>query len=158
MNRWHVLGLVTLLIIVAAVALFIIPSPANAPGGNGGTSTTTPEKASLDDLIVLDSPLPGAEVTSPITLTGKARGTWYFEASFPIDIVDWDGRIIVQGHAEAESNWMTAEYVPFRAVLTYTTPTPGDPAVNRGAIILRNDNPSGDPARDKALEVSVVFK
>ena len=149
-----------IIVLLLGIIFVMLPSgTANAPTNTATTTTQTGgEKASLDDLIVVDAPLIGASVTSPLTITGKARGTWYFEASFPIVLTDWDGRIIAEGHAEAVGDWMTTEYVPFKATLTYTTPTPGDPAVNRGTLILKNDNPSGEPARDKAVEIQVVFK
>lgn len=154
MTRWRVLGLVTLLIIIAAVLLFVLPSPAHAPE----YGVATPQKASLKDLIVLDSPLPGAVISSPLTLTGKARESWYFEASFPVEITDWDGRIIAQGHAEAQGDWMTTEYVPFTAVLAFTVPASSASVSHTGSLILHNDNPSGDPARERALTVPIVFK
>ena len=125
-------------------------------------SLWTPPAGQTDDtLIRITYPRPGETVVSPITLTGEARGNWYFEASFPIVIVDWDGRIIGQGHAEAQSDWMTTEYVPFRATLTFVRLEINDANMlyaTRGAIIFKNDNPSGDPAKDKAVEVPVVFK
>lgn len=151
-----------IIVVLLGVIFMILPSgTANAPTNTATTTqtgTTGGQKASFEDLIVVDAPLINAQVTSPLTITGKARGTWYFEASFPIVLTDWDGRIIAEGHAEAQGDWMTTEYVPFKATLTYTTPTPGDPSVNRGTLILKNDNPSGDPERDKAVEVQVVFK
>ena len=107
-------------------------------------------------LIRLASPLPNATVSSPLTITGEARGYWYFEASFPVVLVDWDGRIIAQGIATAKDEWMTEEFVPFEATLTFTA----DPNVysNRGALILQKDNPSGLPEYDDALEIPVVIK
>lgn len=157
MTRWTVLAILTLVVIGAAVALVVLPSPAAAP--TDGVATSTPQApATLDDLIAVTAPLPGAAVSSPLTITGKARGSFYFEASFPVMLADWDGKIIAQGHATAQGDWMTGEYVPFTATLTYTTPAPGDPSNNRGTLILKNDNPSGDPARSKTLEVPVVFK
>ncbi len=152
MTRWHAVSLFGIIIVVAVLALLFIPKPAQAPGG------VTPTPASLDDLIVVDSPLPGATVSSPLTITGKARGNWYFEASFPVVLTDWDGRIITQGIAQAQGEWMTADYVPFTATLTFNPPTPGDPAANRGSLILKKDNPSGLPQNDAALELPVLFK
>jgi len=108
------------------------------------------------DLIRLAAPQPNATVTSPLTLTGEARGYWYFEASFPVFLVDWDGRIIAQGIATAKSEWMTENFVPFEAKLEFVV----DPQVysNRGALILQKDNPSGLPEHDDALEIPVVIK
>src|SRR5690606_7013544 len=36
------------------------------------------------DLIRVSTPAAGGTVTSPIRVTGEARGTWYFEGSFPV--------------------------------------------------------------------------
>jgi hypothetical protein len=107
------------------------------------------------DRIVMETPARDSVITSPVTITGKARGYWFFEASFPITIVDWDGLIIGQGIATADGEWMTEEFVPFTATINFTVP-PNTP-YRRGAIILQKDNPSGLPDNDDALEVPVQF-
>lgn len=107
------------------------------------------------DLITLSSPVPGAIITSPVTITGMARGTWFFEASFPITIVDWDGRIIGEGIATADEDWMTTEFVPYTATISFTVPS--DTPYKRGIVILQKDNPSGLPEHDDALEIPVTF-
>ncbi len=107
------------------------------------------------DLVRLNSPRPNQVIQSPLTITGEARGNWFFEASFPIVLVDWDGRIIAQGIAQAKSDWMTTEFVPFEATLTFTVDK--DVYSNRGALILKKDNPSGLPEHDDALEIPVVL-
>ncbi|MDD2656045.1 MAG: Gmad2 immunoglobulin-like domain-containing protein [Patescibacteria group bacterium] len=108
---------------------------------------------SLQDKIILDNPRPNQIITSPLTITGKARGTWFFEASFPVVLTDWDGIIIAQGIATAKSDWMTEDFVPFEATLTFQTPT----YKNNGSLILKKDNPSGLPEYDEALEIPVLF-
>lgn len=107
------------------------------------------------DLIHISSPRPNEAIKSPLTITGEARGSWFFEASFPVVLTDWDGLIIAEGIASAKSNWMTSEFVPFEATLTFTV----DKEVysNRGALILRKDNPSGLPEHDDALEIPIIF-
>ena len=126
----------------------------------GAPQPATPEDAGnaaqKADLIVLDSPRPNQTITSPLTVTGKARGYWFFEASFPVVLVDWDGRIIAQGIATAKGDWMTADFVPFEATLTFAVDK--NAYSNRGALILKKDNPSGLPQNDDALEVPVVIK
>src|SRR3989344_4037566 len=112
------------------------------------TATETPDTSAEEaieeslkaDLIQVDSPISGDQIVSPVTITGKARGTWYFEASFPITILDGNGKILGQGHAEAKSDWMTNEFVPFTATITFTKST-----TTTGAILLEKDNPSGLP-------------
>lgn len=110
---------------------------------------------SKKDLIVVDTPLRDTQIASPLTVSGRARGTWYFEASFPITVVDWDGLIIGQGHAEAQSDWMTEDFVPFTGTITFDVAT--DTPYRRGAIIFGKDNPSGLPQNDDALEIPVLF-
>ncbi len=104
------------------------------------------------------SPLPNTFVTSPLTVTGEAAG-WYFEGSFPVTLVNWDGLIIAEGVATAQGDWMTSEFVPFVATLTFTSPyKDGDQDfMKRGAIILKKDNPSGLPENDESKEISVSF-
>ena len=96
----------------------------------------------------------GQKISSPLKISGEVRGNWFFEASFPVFVVDWDGRIIAQGVAQAKSSWMTTDFVPFEATLQFTKPAYG----KNGAIILKKDNPSGLPANDAAYEIPVVFE
>lgn len=114
-----------------------------------------PSESEKDDLIRVEAPLKGARVSSPLVVRGEARGMWYFEATFPIVIVNWDGLIIGEGYAEATSDWMTEEYVPFTGTIEFDESLIGPYA--RGAVIFRKDNPSGLPEHDNALEVPIVF-
>ncbi len=109
----------------------------------------------LIDTIQLDSPRPNEVVTSPLTLTGQARGYWFFEATFPVSLVNWDGLIIAEGYATADGEWMTEDFVPFTAELTFTKP---ELYPERGAVILQKANPSGLPENDAALEIPVRFE
>ena len=104
------------------------------------------------------SPVANAVVTSPLALTGEAGG-WYFEGSFPVELVDAAGNILAQGPAQATGDWMTVNFVPFTALLTFTNPyTVGDPESEKlGKIILRKDNPSGLLKNDDFLEIPVRF-
>jgi hypothetical protein len=113
-----------------------------------------PNKNCKSDLIVLDSPISGAKISSPLKISGKARGNWFFEASFPVILVDWDGKIIAEGIAKAKDDWMTENFVPFEATLEFTKPEGNN---NRGAIILKKDNPSGESRFDDALEIPIYF-
>lgn len=108
------------------------------------------------DLIRISTPRPNEKISSPLTITGEARGTWFFEASFPVVLTDWDGKIIAQGTAKANSDWMTTDFVPFTATLSFTVDK--NTYSNNGALILRKDNPSGLPQNNNALEIPIVFK
>lgn len=104
------------------------------------------------DLIRLDEPKAGQAISSPLVIRGQARGNWYFEASFPIHLYDADGREIAVSHAQALSEWMTTEFVPFEATLQFTAPTS-----TTGTLTLNKDNPSGLPEHDDLLSVPVSF-
>lgn len=110
--------------------------------------------------IFIEFPEKEAEISSPLTVRGLAKGPWYFEASFPVIVVDWDGRIIAQVPAQAQGDWMTTDYVPFIAEIKFVkpeNPTNQDYA-KRGAVIFKKDNPSGLPEHDDAREITVFFK
>ena len=98
-------------------------------------------------------PLPSAQVSSPLVIKGQARGNWFFEGSFPVILTNWDGLIIAEGFATAQGEWMTTEYVPFTASLTYTLPA--DIPYRRGFLILKKDNPSGESKFDNSLELMI---
>ena len=72
------------------------------------------------DLIRVDSPRPNAVIQSPLQIQGEARGTWFFEADFPIELLDAEGQVIGMAIATAQGEWMTEEFVPFTASLTFT--------------------------------------
>ena len=115
------------------------------------------------DLVRLDNPRPNQIITSPLVIRGEARGYWFFEADFPVVLTDWDGRIIAQGIASAvldpndpESTWMTEDFVPFEAKLTFRVEK--DVYSKKGTLILQKNNPSGLSEHDDALEIPVVFE
>ncbi len=111
------------------------------------------------DIIKVASPAGMSVVTSPLQLSGQARGGWFFEAVAPVSLVNWDGLIIADGYVTAQGEWMTPEFVPFTGSLEFTSPyKAGDPDfMKRGAIIFKKDNPSGLPENDDALEIPILF-
>ncbi len=112
------------------------------------SSTTT------SSMIKVSNPPMNSSILSPATLTGVARGTWYFEATAPVLVTDAKGKILAEGYVTAQNNWMTTEFVPFIGTLSY----PAQPSGSLGVLVFRNDNPSGLPSRDQAVEVLVKFK
>jgi hypothetical protein len=110
----------------------------------------TAETAS--DLIYVDKITSNDTVSSPLTITGKARGQWFFEASFPVRLVDSSGVVVTTSIAQAGSDWMTTDFVPFSVILNFdvTTRTPAE-------LVLAADNPSGLPQNDREIKVPVVL-
>lgn len=107
-----------------------------------------------DASIEIFSPLPQQSITSPLTITGKARGNWFFEGSFPVTLVDWDGLLIAEGIIQAKGEWMTEDFVPFEATLTFVKPSDK----SNGFLIFTKDNPSGLSQFDDFWEVPIIFK
>jgi len=103
------------------------------------------------DIIVTD-PQPGQVISSPLTVSGQARGTWFFEASAPIKVLDSAGHVIGQSHIEATGEWMTDQLVFFTGSVSFTQ------ATGTGSVVFMNDNPSGDPVRDKSFTVPITFQ
>lgn len=100
------------------------------------------------------SPLPGDLVVSEDSLlvSGQARGSWFFEASFPVRLMDGNGKELATGIAQAEDDWMTEDFVPFSVELTVPKIT-----TNTGSLVLVKDNPSGLPEHDDSLVIPLVF-
>ena len=105
-----------------------------------------------DSLIQVFLPLPNQQVASPLKVSGKAVGNWYFEASFPIMILDANGEKLGVVPAQAQSDWMTTEFVPFEATLTFDKPT-----TKTGTLVLMKDNPSGLPENDDSISIPISF-
>lgn len=120
--------------------------------GSAPASATSSQAQALSNLILVSAPTENSAISSPLAIAGQARGTWYFEASAPVQLLDANGTVIAQGHLTAQGDWMTAEFVPFTATLTFTKP-----ATPTGTLVLKNDNPSGDPSRQKELDIPVKF-
>lgn len=91
--------------------------------------------------------------TSTISFSGHAKGTMFFEASFPVTAVDEYGVIVGQGVAQAEGDWMTENDVPFTVVLTKVD----EPTIDRGTLLFKKDNPSGLPEHDYVYTVPIIF-
>lgn len=152
---WIVFGALLLVILAFLVVLFVLPNVSNAPtkhGPGSAGSSTNPGPATIADLIEVDAPLPQAAVSSPLSISGRARGSWYFEATAPVELKDSSGTVIAHGTIRAQGSWTTSDFVPFVGTLTFSSP-----ATPTGTLVLKNDNPSGDPKKQKELDIPVVF-
>ena len=130
----NAIGLSAFLLIAACV-----------PGGDDSEGT------GAHPMISVSSPQPNARVSSPLVVRGEARGNWYFEASFPVRLLDDEGKEIAITPAQAQGDWMTTDFVPFEATLVFNT------AADRGTLVLEKDNPSGEPQFDDKIEIPVTF-
>ena len=102
--------------------------------------------------IIVDAPKANDLISSPYEITGQAR-TWYFEASFPINLLDENDKEIAFAIAQAQDDWMTTEFVPFKATLEFLV----DKDQN-GTLVFMKDNPSDLPEHDEKYEMPVRLK
>ena len=66
------------------------------PTGPQATYTNTDSNT-----IQIMKPLPGETASSTFVVSGQARGSWYFEASFPLNLVSATGTILTQMPVQA---------------------------------------------------------
>ena len=133
-------------------ALFAIPAPEPATPPVTATSTPPTSLSPLAARITVTSPASGATVPETFTVTGKAPGPWYFEASFPIKVVDASNNFIGQGVAQAQGDWMVEGDVSFIAAVTTSGYT------GSATLVLMRDNPSGMPENDDSISIPVVIQ
>ncbi len=105
------------------------------------------------DLIQIANLQSNQAIESPLMIEGQARGYWFFEASFPIKLFDENNNLLGSTVAQAQSDWMTENFVPFRATLEFSPST-----TEKGQLILEKDNPSGLPENNDELKIPVTFK
>lgn len=146
----------TSLLSIAALSVLSLAACTPADNGNQTSSSAATVSSSsataASENIQVTAPHAGTLVSSPLTVTGQAKGTWYFEASFPVRLLDGNGNEIAITPAQAQGDWMTTDFVPFVATLSFTKP-----ATPTGTLILENDNPSGDPSRAMQIAIPVRF-
>ena len=102
--------------------------------------------------VILLKPTAGEIITSPYTVEGRARGAWFFEASLPVKLLAKNGDVILLTYGQAQSDWMTPEFVPFKSVLEFTT------TATSGYLVISKDNPSGLTEHDASVTYPVLFK
>src|SRR3989344_39825 len=118
---------------------------------------TIEEKVTYDrastDLITVELPFLGAVTGKEFSVIGKARGMWFFEASFPIDVLDKDEKILVQTFATAQGEWMTENFVSFKGEVKVPASYIG-PAT----LVLKKDNASGLPEHDAHISFPFIIE
>lgn len=147
------LGVVIIVLILALI--FATPAKAPQPGNGTGGSVTATSTISPDGHVAVILPRPGDIVASPVSAQGTVTdGGWFFEATFPVKVLDANGNVLGAGQATAEppEAWMTTGTVPWSASVTFSKPTTAT-----GIIVFAKDNPSGNPANAMEFSVPVNF-
>ena len=85
--------------LAAFVAVSLLVAGCDGSGGSEGAATTTATEDPLPP-IVIESPLPGESVTSPIRVTGTAN---VFEATVSFEVRDDAGNVVMRTFTTATS-------------------------------------------------------
>lgn len=129
------------------------PMPASPCGNQNIEEQKIIYKNASADLITVQLPYPGAVTGKEFSVIGKARGTWFFEASFPVQVLDKDGNVLAAVPAQAQGDWMTENFVPFKADIKIP-----ESYIGPATLILKKDNPSGMPEKDASISFPITIE
>lgn len=119
---------------------------------NNPTTTTIPATSTPTLSPEVTMPTPNSVVGTPLEVQGQLPGSWFFEATARVEVLDSNLQTLATGYVQAEGDWMTTSLVPFYGVLSFTPPT-----TSAGFVILKNDNPSGLSENQLRYEIPVQF-
>ncbi len=104
-------------------------------------------------LISVASPSANEIVSSPVSISGTAKAGWgIFEGQAgTVNLYDGNGNGLGMAVLKVSGDWTQPE-VQFTASLNFSSSESWG-----GKLVFKNDNPSGDPTRDKTYEVDVKF-
>lgn len=150
--------LLGLLVVLVGLFVVIIKPPAlpteTAPSPTVFASpSVSPQLPLTTEFVTIASPHSGEKISSPLIVTGLARGYWYFEATFPVELVASDGQVLARSYATAQADWMTENWVPFTAELRFEH----DTSITTGELILRKANASGLPENDDQVVIPITL-
>lgn len=111
-----------------------------------------PDTGYMKEMIIVDSPKPNDVISSPLTVSGRARGTWFFEGSFPVTLYCRTGKVLTSHYATTQDDWMTEDFIEFSSTITFT-----DKCDTTGILELKKDNPSGLTELDDKVIIPVKF-
>jgi hypothetical protein len=138
--RKDILLVITLAIVIIVLLLVLLLIPA--------------KKSVVSNGIQINSPGPNEEISPPMTIIGIVDGNGWsgFEGQVgSVKLLDSNGVEIISGPLTATSEW-TKLPTSFRTVLDF------DAGSGNAILVFHNENPSGDPTRDKTFILPIKLK
>ncbi|HRZ34068.1 MAG TPA: Gmad2 immunoglobulin-like domain-containing protein [Candidatus Moranbacteria bacterium] len=116
-----------------------------------------PEIVGISGKIMITSLKPNDEIISPISISGKAVGGWFFEGDFPGEIYDSNNKILGTHYCSfvpksQDDTWMTENFVDFKCEIKFSAPK-----TENGYILFKKDNPSDQRELDEEFKLPVKF-
>jgi len=100
----------------------------------------------------LDNIIKNQIIKSPLNIYGQALGTWFFKGGFPVKLLDSQENEIAIGIAQAQGDWISDGYVPFRATIEFVSP-----GQESGYLVFIKGNPLDKPELDYQVRVPINF-
>lgn len=103
--------------------------------------------------IYLENIKSGDTIDMGYEIKGEVSGNWFFEGSFPVRVLNIQGEVISSLFAEAKSDWMTEDQVPFSVIIDF-------PLEEEGAFVLQfeKSNPSGLDENSDIAKIAISIK
>lgn len=114
---------------------------------------TENSRDTLNDVLRVENPVPEQLITSPLEITGVARGYWFFEAEAMAELLDGNLQKISETNTTAIGEWMTEDWVPFSGIMTFEKP-----ATKNGFLVLHKANASGLKEHEMSDTIPVKFR
>lgn len=109
--------------------------------------------SNINEVFQLEKPLVGEVLLSPLEIRGRIRGNWFFEAQFPVRLLDANGNELGRSIVSADGEWMTTEFVSFHATLVFS-----ESKTAIGTLIFEKDNPSGLPKHSAEIRLPIRLR
>jgi hypothetical protein len=113
-----------------------------------------PEYSIPTERIVIHAPLPESTIVAPLHISGEANADWFVEGPIQIILTNWDGLIIAEAEVEQGGTQTDGALVTFETDLFFEKPDYN----NRGTLIIQKANPTRDPAKAEAREMTLFFE
>jgi hypothetical protein len=122
-------------------------------GSNNGSNNGTTDPDMSSKIVVTAPEGNSVNASTGFTVSGKAVGNWFFEASAPVSVYSKDGKLLVATYMTAQGDWMTTNFVPFKGEI----PPFLTNGATEGYIQFENDNPSGNEGSRYVYKKYVTF-
>ena len=142
-----VVGLAVIIIVLFGILTFV-------QKGNPAVVDIAPITPVEISGIQIIAPLKDAVVFSPLHIEGTTNGGGWigFEGQVgTVQLLDSAGNELAVGILTATTDWMTSP-VSFAVDVIFAPPAGG-----AGTLVFHNENPSGDPEKDKTFILPIKF-
>lgn len=151
--------LVALLIIASFFVRNFRISKVEEKNSSSGTEQNIPDnkiklpaEAQGEVILKISNMEANMKIKSPLTVLGEAPGSWYFEGSLVLKVVDANLKVLGQGNATAKGEWTTSAFVPFEANVSFEKSS-----TQKGFVIFEKSNPSGLPEKAEEYKLPIRF-